>query len=134
MTMSTEWPGAVNVAIVDDDESFRRAFARLLRASGMTPFPFGSAEEFLAVRAPPKFDCLVLDIQLPGMAGRELYRQLNSLGYGTPVIFVTACDDARFQGQAHATSCAGYFRKSDSGKDVTSAIRHTLGAGRLSTY
>ena len=52
------------VAVVDDDESVCRSFARLLRAAGMQAITYDSAESFLADRKHPQFSCLVLDIQL----------------------------------------------------------------------
>jgi hypothetical protein len=60
------------VAVVDDDQSVRRSFARLLRAAGIQPVTYGSAEAFLADLKRPKFDCVVLDVQLGGMSGIEL--------------------------------------------------------------
>ena len=52
---------ALYVAIVDDDENVCRSLGRLLRAAGMRPVTYGSAEEFLADTKRPVFDCLVLD-------------------------------------------------------------------------
>ncbi|MBL8368220.1 MAG: response regulator [Candidatus Accumulibacter sp.] len=45
----------------------------------------------------PQFDCLVLDVQLPGMSGLDLQEQLNALTPGTPVVFITAYDDPRWR-------------------------------------
>ena len=66
----------VYVAVIDDDESLCRSLGRLLRASGIQPVPYLSAEDFLADVKRPKFDCLVLDIQLSGMTGIELNQHL----------------------------------------------------------
>jgi len=60
--MATEASRNIRVAIVDDDNNVRRSVGRLLRASGMLPVGYASAEEF---RTDSKlFDCLVIDIQL----------------------------------------------------------------------
>ena len=59
-------PGQTYVAVVDDDESVCRALSRLLRAEGIQPVSYLSAEAFLADTKRPQFDCLVLDIQLGG--------------------------------------------------------------------
>ena len=64
----------IYVAVVDDDESICRSFSRLLRAANFQPVTYASAEAFLADAQHPKFDCLVLDIQLEGMSGLELRR------------------------------------------------------------
>ena len=95
-------PGNVYVAVVDDDENLCRSFARLLRAAGMQPITYPSAEAFLADTKHPQFDCLVPDIQLTGMSGLELQRQLAAIGTAAPTIFMTAHDDPRAREQAYA--------------------------------
>lgn len=65
-----------HVAVVDDDESVCESIGRLLRAAGLRPVCYPSAEAFLANASQPKFDCLLLDIQLSGISGVELSRQL----------------------------------------------------------
>lgn len=121
-------PAANNyVAVVEDDESLCRSFTRLLRAAGFQAVTYPSAEAFLADTKRPRFDCLVLDIQLPGISGLELHRQLTSLGSVTPVIFVTAREDLETEAQALATAnCAGYFPKTESGQTVIAAIKHAV--------
>ena len=116
-------PGQTYVAVVDDDESGCRALSRLLRAGGLQPVSYLSAEAFLADTKRPLFDCLVLDIQLGGMSGIELQRQLHASGSSTPVIYITAHDEAETREQAQAAGCAAYFCKTASGQDVLRAIR-----------
>jgi FixJ family two-component response regulator len=110
------------VAIVDDDQSVRRSFARLLRAAGIQPITYDSAEAFLADKKNPRFDCVVLDVQLGGMSGIELGRLLAIAG--TSVIYITAHDDPHTRASAESTGCAAYFRKSDPGADVLAAIHN----------
>jgi FixJ family two-component response regulator len=111
------------VAVVDDDENICRSFGRLLRAAGLQPVTYDSAESFLADRKHPQFGCLVLDIQLGGASGIELAEQLAATGQRTPIIFITAHGNPEAQSAAEALGCAGYFRKTDSGKEVLEAIR-----------
>jgi len=124
--MPIDKPGNVYVAVVDDDENLCRSFARLLRAAGMQPITYQSAEAFLADTKHPQFDCLLLDIQLTGMSGLELQRQLEATGTAPPTIFITAYDDPRAREQAHVAGCAGYFRKTDPGGEVLQAIRRVI--------
>lgn len=116
------------VGIVDDDGSIRRSLSRLLRAAGMQTVTFRSAEEFLAGATPPGLDCLILDVQLPGMSGVDLRDKLATAGVMTPVLFVTAYDDPRERERALAGQCLGYLRKSDSGNEILDAIRKTVSA------
>jgi len=111
------------VAVVDDDEDVLRSFGRLLRAAGMQPITYDSAESFLADAKHPQFGCLVLDIQLGGISGIQLAQQLAAVGVKTPVIFITGQDDPEARAAAEALGCAAFFRKTDSGKEVFEAIR-----------
>jgi FixJ family two-component response regulator len=110
------------VAIVDDDESVCQSFGRLLRAAGIQPITYPSAEAFLADVKQPQFGCLLLDVQLEGISGIELARRLAAVGRHTPIIFVTARDEPETRAAAEAVGCAAYFRKTDSGSDVLKAI------------
>jgi FixJ family two-component response regulator len=111
------------VAIVDDDESLRRSLSRLLRAAGLQPIVYASAEAFLGDRNQPRFGCLVLDIRMGGMSGIDLQKHLLQTGSKTPVVFVTAHDDPREREEAIAAGCADFFRKSDAGTDLITAIK-----------
>jgi len=116
----------IYVAVIDDDERVCHSMSRLLRAARFHPVAYPSAEAFLADKNHPRFDCLLLDIQLQGMSGVELHRRLAAVRDATPVIFITAYDDPEARAEAEATGCAGYFRKTDSGADVLAAIRATI--------
>jgi len=115
------------IAIIDDDESVCRSMSRLLRAARLHPVSYPCAEAFLTDTKRPTFDCLVLDIQLPGMSGLDLRGRLSAVKDATPVVFITAHDDPEMRSQAEAAGCAGYFRKTDSGAEVLAAIRRAIG-------
>ena len=108
----------IYVAVVDDDESLCRSLSRLLRASDIRAVTYSSAEAFLADTKHPRFDCLVLDIQLDGMSGIELAQQLADVAEPTPIIFIEEVWE-----QAMAACGAAYFRKTDCGADVLDTIR-----------
>jgi FixJ family two-component response regulator len=116
----------IYVGIVDDDESACRSLSRLLRAAHFEPITYLSAEALLADKKHPKFDCLVLDIQLEGTSGLELSRRFCAVKDSTPVVFITAHDDPRVRAEAVASGCAGYFRKTDPGALVLDAINKAI--------
>ena len=59
------------IAIVDDDESFRQATISFIRSLGYSAAAFPSADSFLASNAVENTDCLITDVQMPGMSGIE---------------------------------------------------------------
>jgi FixJ family two-component response regulator len=120
-------PQPISVALIDDDESVCRSLGRLLRAAGIRSVAYSSAEALLADDRRPRLDCLVLDVQLPGLTGIELREQLTASGDRTPVIFITAHDEPGVREQALATGCVAYLRKTDPGDAVLAAIRQAAG-------
>lgn len=82
------------VAIVDDDESVRHALRQLLRAADYKALTFASAEEFLDSPDSDQADCLIVDVNLPGMSGVALVQLLSGQSRRMPALLITARDDA----------------------------------------
>jgi FixJ family two-component response regulator len=99
------------IAIVDDDPSMLRATETLLNAHGFSTVIFGSAEDFLARKAPAKIDCLLLDIDLGGMSGIELRHHLIKVGDDLPVIFMTGLEGEAARSRAMDAGCVACLRK-----------------------
>jgi FixJ family two-component response regulator len=127
MQLGSMGRGNTYVAVVDDDESLGRSVSRLLRAFGIQTVTYTSAEAFLEDANRPRFDCLLLDIQLEGISGVELGRRLAAVNDTTPAIYLTAHDEPEIRAQAMAVGCARYFRKTDPGEQLLEAIRHAVG-------
>jgi len=102
------------IAIVDDDESVCRAVKRLLRSFSMDAETFSSGQSFLdLVEAMPSFqpDCVILDVQMPGMNGLEVQQRLIKSGHKVPVVFITAHDDLGAREKALAAGAVAFLRK-----------------------
>jgi FixJ family two-component response regulator len=78
------------VAIVDDDESIRRATLSFLRAAGYATAAFGDAESFLGSATRASTACLVADMKMPGMSGLDLCEALIASGKAIPTVLITA--------------------------------------------
>jgi FixJ family two-component response regulator len=115
------------VAVVDDDPGMRNAIRSTLRAFGHTAYTFESAEAFLATAEASKANCLVVDIQLGGMSGVELVRQLTKTGFTFPVIFMTALDAETIRSQAMQLGCVDYLRKPFSAERLIEALVKAIG-------
>jgi two-component system response regulator FixJ len=81
------------VCIVDDDEAIREALKLLLFASDLNSCVYASADDFLADPAPSPFDCMLLDIRMPGTDGLELFGILQQQHVRYPIIFITGHGD-----------------------------------------
>jgi DNA-binding response OmpR family regulator len=78
------------VVVVDDDADFRHTLAESLRLDGLDVRTAANAAEAMAVVHEHRPDCVLLDISLPDIDGRELARGLrNAHGAGLVLIAVT---------------------------------------------
>jgi len=99
------------VAIVDDDPGMRVSLSNLLGAHGFKTSVFSSAEEWLDRGATVRADCMLLDVQLGGISGVELQRQLRASGSRLPVIFISARDDEATRSHVLAVGGASFLSK-----------------------
>ena len=105
---STESP---LVAIVDDDELFRRSVARLVRSAGFRVETFGSAEDFLESGHLDRIACVILDMMLPGMNGVGLQRRLITTPRPMPIVFVSAHENAVTRANALRAGAIAFLKK-----------------------
>ena len=77
------------IHVVDDDQSFRVAIARLLRAAGFQVVLYESGHQLLAKPPSSEAGCILLDIRMPGLDGIEVQERLNEVGCSLPIVFLT---------------------------------------------
>lgn len=118
------------VGVVDDEPGVLTGLKRILNASGLGAELFLSAEDLLARGELGDFTCLIIDINLGGMSGIELRRQLAAAGSGIPVIFITARHDEATRREAMDAGCAAYLGKPFPGHVLIDAIANAIDASR----
>src|ERR1700751_5889132 len=99
------------ISIVDYDSDARDSIEALLLSLGYGAIAFESANDFLSSRHIKKTDCLITDIQMPGLSGFDLQHCLAANGYSIPVIFITAFPDERFRARAMRAGGVGFLSK-----------------------
>lgn len=99
------------IAIVEDDDSLRAAMVGLVRSLGYRASNYPSAEDFLAAGAAKDADCVISDIQMPGMSGIDLKHRLAADGCSVPVILVTARTEQALHDRAKASGAICLLRK-----------------------
>ena len=104
-------PARPLIAVVDDEESVRRALARMLSASQFETEAFASGAEFLDALRTRTPDCAILDYQMPGMNGRDVQRHLARAQIRMPIIVVTAHDQPALREQCLADGAVAYLAK-----------------------
>ena len=112
----------ITVAVVDDDPGMLKGVERLLNAHGFGTAVFTSAEDFLDRGHQCKLNCLVLDVNLGGMSGIELRRELQASGSPLPVVFLTGVDDPATRTAAARAGCVAFLCKPFAGNLLIEAI------------
>ena len=117
---------AALVYLVDDDASFRRSTERLIEAAGFRVRPFSSARDFLRNKRSKGAACLVLEVQLPGLSGLDLQRELTKRGSKIPIIFVTGHGDIPMSVRAMKAGAVEFLTKPFHERALLDAIAHAL--------
>jgi len=77
------------VLIVEDERELAQLMGRAFEADGIAAVIAGSAEEAYDLLTSAVFDCLMVDVNLPGDDGYALCRNLRERS-GVPVVFASA--------------------------------------------
>jgi FixJ family two-component response regulator len=116
----------IQVFIVDDEQSIRTAYARLVRSAKMEPTTFTSVDEFMCAPLCDENACIISDVRMPGRSGLELPRLLTEARRQIPVIIITAHDTPEIREIAQQAGAAAYFRKPVDDQALLDAITWAL--------
>ena len=116
----------VRISIVDDDASMREAINTLISSIGFSVDEFLSAEDFLKSDQDQVFDCLILDVRMPGLDGLELQRRLIAANINIPIVFITAHYSEEQRRMAMAAGAVAFLRKPFTEQELLEAIDASL--------
>jgi len=119
------------IAVVDDEESVRRALGRLIRSAGFDVETFSSGTDFLVSLQRRRPHCVVLDMRMPHVSGFDVQEEMNGTAAGIPVVVITG--DYSVEGRARALNlgAVAYLRKPVDDAMLLSAIRAALRGNAL---
>jgi FixJ family two-component response regulator len=124
---------AAMISIVDDDESVREATKGFVRSLGYSAAAFASAEAFLQSNRVDDTECVITDVQMPGLSGVELQSQLIAQGNRTPIIFVTASPEEKTRARALKAGAIGFLTKPFNEERLIEYIRAALAGRKIET-
>jgi FixJ family two-component response regulator len=113
------------VHIVDDDNSFRIAVARMLETSGFTVIGYGSSQEVLD-RLPDGPGCILLDLNMPGLSGLELQDRLVRIAPLLPIVFLSGAGSVSTSVQAMKAGAQDFLEKPASREALLNAVQRAL--------
>ena len=114
------------ISIIDDDRSVREAVECLIRSLGYQAVTFTSAEEYLGSDRIKESECVITDIQMPGMTGLDLQDRLIADGYRRPIIFMSALAAEDVGANALRTTTSRFLKKPFSGERFIDCLDRAL--------
>ena len=129
-------PPAINIMIIEDDDTYRESLQVAINASEnlFCPFACASCEEALEILekdfAP---EILLLDIKLPGISGIEGIPKFKAFSPATHIIMLTVFDDDDLIFNAVCRGAEGYLLKSATPRQIYESIQNVMCGGAAMT-
>ena len=114
------------ITVVDDDASLRSALESLIRSLGYNVRTFASAEEAFTSGTALSSDCVITDIQMPGLSGLDFEAKLRATGASPPVILITARAEPELLAAAQASGAICVLRKPFDASSLIGCIEKAL--------
>jgi FixJ family two-component response regulator len=111
------------VAIVDDDQSVRRAMKRLVESLNLQASAFSSGSELLNDTALSDIHCALVDLHMPGLSGLDVIGSLRGSHIEIPVIIVTGFDQPGRAEHCLRGGAAAYLVKPIDYEKIAGALR-----------
>jgi PAS domain S-box-containing protein len=118
------------IYVVDDDQSFRTAIGRLLRAAGYQVVLHVSGRQLLANLPSAGEGCILLDMRMPDFDGLDLQERLNEIGCRLPILFLTGHGTVQTSVQAIQAGAEDVLTKPVSKSALLEAIERALARRR----
>lgn len=115
-----------SIAIVDDDSSVLKSTSALLDSYDFETRTFASGSAFLEAYNRHDFDCIILDVRMPGMNGLEVQSALNDQNAMVPIVFITAHGDIPMAVLAIRAGAADFIEKPFTHEQLTESIDYAL--------
>ena len=122
----TERSSGFVVAVVDDDQSVLRSLEYLLESADYAVRLFTSASALLDSGCLPEVDCLISDIDMPGVDGFELLRLVHAARPRLPTILITGYPDTLMRLLPLGGSNPRFFTKPFEGPELLMAVSDAL--------
>ena len=114
------------ILVVDDKELMRDSVAAILSRKGHTVVTAADGSAALARIADKRPECIVTDLQMPGMNGLELLEQIRKIDAELPVVFMTAFGSVETAVEAMKKGAFDYVTKPFSGDELAISAERAL--------
>lgn len=120
------------ILVVDDHPIVRRGLKDILMSeNGFVVSEASDSHEALNLVKSKSFDLVILDLDLPGMNGLELLKELHRISKRIRVLILSVYPEDQFALRVLRAGAQGFVSKDAAPEDLVSAIRKILGGGKL---
>lgn len=122
----------IRVMVADDHPIVREGLKKIIASDREMEVigEAGSSEEVFHLLREKKFDCLILDISMPGASGLVITKEIKSLYPHLPILIVSMYPEEQFAIRAFRAGASGYLTKTSAPTELLTAIRKVSGGGR----
>ncbi len=114
------------ILVIDDEPLLRSAMARTLRTVGFDIVQAASGEEGLWAIDQHQFSCVITDLEMPGLGGREFVRRCHRLAPTLPVVVLTSPEHKNHVAGCLEDGAVDCLCKPFSDADLRSIVRHAI--------
>jgi DNA-binding response OmpR family regulator len=116
----------MRVLVIEDEQKMADLLQRGLQEEGLDVAVAGDGESGLKAGKEEKFDCIILDVTLPGLDGLSVARGLREVNIKTPILMLTARDSTEMKVQGLDSGADDYLTKPFAFAELLARIRALL--------
>ena len=129
-------PDPPHIAIIDDDPGVRSSLGMLLETRLWQYTEFERANDFLDGADPSRFNCILIDIRIPGMSGLELFEELHrrirsNQAYLPPALFLSGHGDIPLVVRALKQGAVDFLEKPVDHRTLLDAITRAIATDKV---
>jgi CheY-like chemotaxis protein len=114
------------ILLVEDSEDNQDIFRYFLESSGANAKIVTDGNEAVKAAAGENFDLILMDIQIPGIDGKEATRRIRKLGFTPPIVALTAHAMQEERLSCLRAGCVGQITKPISGEALVGQVANYL--------
>jgi two-component system chemotaxis response regulator CheY len=118
------------ILAVDDSSSIRQMVTLALTRGGYEVISAEDGNAGLAKARATRADMVITDLNMPGMNGLALIREIRKLPHytGVPILFLSTESDPAVKQEAKSAGATGWIVKPFQGEQLLAAVKKVLGA------
>jgi EAL domain-containing protein (putative c-di-GMP-specific phosphodiesterase class I) len=124
-------PDVTSVLIVDDDRAVLKMTRKVLMRRGYRVVACSNGDEALLWLGRETFDCMVSDVQMPGINGLRLLRAVRDRDLDIPVVLMTGHPDVGTAAAAVEYGAFQYLIKPVGNDRLDETVARAANAGRI---